>query len=85
MPIDKRGLYTPDFYPNAQPMGWQDMGDDESINIAPAAGAFKKRFMGGNKGDMSSPTPMMNDLPEMMGGIDAGGGAPVKGKGLKSL
>jgi hypothetical protein len=78
-----RKLYTPDFQPPDQ-MGWQDMGDDQQVNISPAVGAFQSRFMGGNKGDMNN-MPVNHDLPMDMGGMDAGGGSPMKGKGLKSL
>jgi hypothetical protein len=87
MPYDeKRRLYSPDFLPPDQ-QGWVDMGQPDQINIAPAAGAFQSRFMGGNKGDMNNvPNPTMNDLPEMDSAMpDNAGGAPMKGKGLKSL
>lgn len=83
-----RKLYTPDFVPE-QMQGWQDFGESQDVNIQPAVGAFKQRFMG-NRGDMNNvPNPGMDDLPEMQSMGDAGGGAPMnapmKGKGLKSL
>lgn len=84
-------LYSPDFGAPPQPQGWVDMGEDQPIDMGPAAGAFKQRFMQKpNAGDMSN--PVRDDaMPEMMsGGMDGGGGAAVglggklKG-GLKSL
>jgi hypothetical protein len=85
MPL-KRNPYSPDFYPDNAIPEWQDMGESQQVNIAPAVGAFKQRFMG-NRGDMNNvPNPGMNDLPEMDSMMpDNAGGAPMKGKGLKSL
>ncbi len=83
-------LTTPDFGSQPQPQGWVDMGDDQPIDMGPAAGAFKQRFMNKPAGDMSN-MPVNHDLPLDMGGMDGGGGAPVSGglggklKGLKSL
>jgi hypothetical protein len=82
MPIDRRGLFTPNFYPD-QPMGWQPMGDNQQINIAPAVGAFKNRFMS-NRGDMGNvPNPTANDVPEMDATMPANAGGARKG--TKSL
>lgn len=58
------GIYRPDIQPPEQP-GWLDMGEDQSIDFAPAASAFKQRFMSGGK------------LGGGSGGPDAGGGAPT--------
>ncbi len=84
-------LTTPDFGAPPQPIGWQDMGEDQPIDMGPAAGAFKQRFMNKPAGDMGNPVTHQ-DLPEMMsGGMDGGGGSAVGGglggklKGLKSL
>jgi len=88
---EKRRLYLPDMAPPEQ-QGWQQFAEDEPIDMAPAAGAFKQRFMQNRgAGTGTAPMPTMNDLPEMASGPDAGGGAPVGGglggklKGLKSL
>ncbi len=91
MPYDPNTKrYTPDFGGPPQQQGWVDMGEDQPIDMGPAAGAFKQRFMQKPAGDMSN-MPVNNDLPMDMGGMDAGGGSPVSGgvggklKGLKSL
>ena len=94
MPYDPNTRrYTPDFGGPPQQQGWVDMGDDQPIDMGPAAGAFKQRFMQNRgAGDMSNPVANQ-DMPELMsGGMDAGGGSPVSGGlggkikgGLKSL
>lgn len=83
MPYDPlRKLQTPDFLP-PEMQGWQDMPQDQQVNIQPAVGAFKQRFMG-NAGQGDAPSPTMDNLPMDMGGADASGGAAIKGK-MKSL
>ncbi len=79
-------LYSPDFGAAPPQQGWQDMGEDQPIDMGPAAGAFKQRFMQKpNAGDMAN-VPSFDYKPETMEGIgDAGGGAPIKKGGLKSL
>ncbi len=83
---EKRRLYLPDMAPPEQ-QGWQQFAEDGPIDMAPAAGAFKQRFMSGPRngaGTGTTPMPTANDLPMDVGGFDAGGGAPLK-KGIKSL
>jgi hypothetical protein len=90
MPYDpNRRIQTPDFYP-AEQQGWVNMGDDDPVNMQPAASALKQKFtQRPNAGDMTN-MPVNNDMPMDMGGADAGGGgaAGLGGKlkgGLKSL
>lgn len=45
---DPRRSYQPDQQPPnvlLQSPGWADMGEDQPIDIAPAANAFKERFL----------------------------------------
>ena len=87
MPYDPvRRIYTPDMAPPEQ-QGWQQFAEDEPIDMGPAAGAFKQRFMGGPRngaGDMTN-MPTTDALPEMTSGGNAGGGSPLKKAGIKSL
>ncbi len=84
---DPKKPMTADYAPQ---QGWVDFGQDQPIDMGPAAGAFKQRFMQNRgAGDMTN-VPSFDYKPETMEGIsDAGGGAAAglgsKLKGLKSL
>lgn len=43
--MQKGNFYEPDFYPQMDGMDWVDMGDPQQVDISPAVGAFKQRFM----------------------------------------